>query len=116
MHFYYFHMIEAVLATVFLIFGFIYLKKPPEYKDSLGFSTKLSRKDKEHWALAQTYAAMLLLAYGIVLAVAYVLINHVLPLGSSLAAMLVYYAIGAACVVAFVPLTHALVRSRIGKK
>ena len=116
MHFYYFHIMEALLAALFLIFGFIYLKKPPEYKDSLGFSTKLSRRDKEHWALAQTYAALLLLGYGALLAVAYVLINHILKLGTSLAAMLVYYAIGAVCVIAFVPLVHALVRSRIGKK
>ncbi|MBR5381913.1 MAG: SdpI family protein [Oscillospiraceae bacterium] len=116
MVFIYFHMIEAVLAAVFLIFGFIYLKKPPEYGNGLGFSTKLSRKDKEHWALAQTYAALLLLAYGAVLAIAFVLINFALPLGRSIPAMLVYYAIGAVFVAAFVPLTHALVRSRIGKK
>ena len=116
MLYFYFHIIEAVLALAFLGFGFLVLKKPPEYKSALGFSTALSRRDVKHWELAQTYAALIMMAYGVLLAILFVIINFALKLGASFQAMLAYYAAGAVCIIIFVPLVHVCVRARLGER
>lgn len=56
-------------GTIFMIAGFILLKKPPKKINHLyGYRTNRSMRDQQSWDFAQIYSGKKLLQYGFLLA------------------------------------------------